>query len=132
MKITSENLVKNVTDNGIITEQELKLLLKRLNNGEKIDVSLIWDNHLKLTDEQNKKGFVSLWNHYKTPSGAERKNNPFGYREQEILEDFTDFELIGFYEAGNYGRNYYLPLYSCNGANNSFEYYYNGKVNIVG
>ena len=44
-----------------------------------------------------------LLNKWKTPKGAERKNNPFGYREQNVLEDENAKAYFnGFYDAGNY------------------------------
>jgi hypothetical protein len=87
---------------------------------------------LTLSPDQNEKGYNFLMNQWKTPRGIERKNNPFGYREQSALETFKHFELIGFYNAGNAYTNSYLPLYECIGEESSFEYYYNGTVNIIG
>ena len=72
----------------------------------------------------------NLW---KSPTGKERTNNPFGYREQDALETFEYFELRGFYDAGNRYRKFYVPLYTCVGAETSFEYYISGgEINIVG
>jgi hypothetical protein len=126
------DLLKKIEQSNLITESEILLLKRRLNKGEKINLDYIWNNEIALTPDQNKKGIDFLMNLYITPSGTERKNNPFGYREIEILKNFTHFELRGFYNAGNYSHSYYLPLYVCCGNNNGFEYYYNGKVNIVG
>jgi len=126
MKITSEQIINEVVKNGVITEQQINLITRRLNGGEKIDLSEIWDNPIELTDEQNKKGFDFLYNQWKTPKGVERKNNPFGYREENILAKFTGFELAGFYDAGNYGNSFFVPLYNCCGDNNAFQYYYSG------
>ena len=128
----AKQLLKKIEESNSITESEILLLKGRLNRGEKIDMSYIWNNEIELTPEQNKKGIDFLMNQYVTPNGTERKNNPFGYREIEILKNFTHFELRGFYDAGNYNNSYYLPLYVCCGNNGGFEYYYNGKVNIIG
>lgn len=89
---------------------------------------------LSLSAKQNQKGYDFLKNQWVTPAGKERKNNPFGYREQAILEDFEDFTLTGFYDASRYGQDaWYLPIYHCNSkTKGSFEYYYDGKVNIIG
>lgn len=88
---------------------------------------------LQLSDKQNKKGIVFLLNQWKTPNGKDRKNNPFGYREQKILENFSHFTLSGFYDAGNSYVTFYIPIYSCwSKDGNGFEYYYNGEVNIIG
>ena len=130
MKTT--DLLTKIEETKVITEKEINLLKNRLNKGEKIDTSVLWDNEIKCTSEQNKKAIDFLMNQYQTPKGIERKNNPFGYREIEILKNFTHFELRGFYDAGNYNNSYYLPLYVCCGDNNGFEYYYNGSVNIIG
>jgi len=128
----TKDLLKKIKESNLITESEILLLKRRLNKGEKIDMDYIWNNEIELTPEQNKKGIDFLMNQYISPNGKERKNNPFGYREIEILKNFTGFTFKGFYDAGNYYHSYYLPLYDCNGDNNSFEYYYNGEVNIIG
>ena len=129
----------NIRKTNTITEREVALIMRRLNSGKddketKEIVNYIWDNKPSLTSEQNKKGFDFLYDLWKSPSGKERKNNPFGYREQDVLENFVGFELSGFYDASRYGqRPYYIPLYIANGKDGSFEYYYsNGEVNIVG
>ena len=71
-----------------------------------------------------------LFNLRFTSSGKERKNNPFGYREQEILENFERFELAGFYDTSRYGGvSYYIPIYDvCTKDGWCFQYYYDGKV----
>ena len=128
----TEKLLKKIEQSNSITEAEILLLKRRLNKGEKIDLDYVWNNEIELTPEQNKKGIDFLMNQYITPGGIERKNNPFGYREIEILKNFTCFTFGGFYDAGNYHHSYYLPLYDCNSKDNGFTYYYNGKVNIIG
>ena len=125
------DLLTKIEKTKIITEKEMLLLKNRMNKGEKIDTSVLWDNEIELTPEHNKKGIDFLMGQYITPRGIERKNNPFGYREIETLENFTHFELRGFYDAGNCYHSFYLPLYVCCGNNDAFEYYYNGSVNIV-
>jgi hypothetical protein len=128
----TEKLIQEIAKNGVITEKEILLLKHRKNNGEKFDESFSWDGEILLTAEQNKKGIEFLLNLWKTPIGVERKNNPFGYCEQKVLETFENFRFIGFYDAGNYSRSFYVPLYECNGEEGSFEYYYSGgEVNIV-
>lgn len=131
---TSEQIIEQIKQTGVITEQQLKLLTRRLNSGEKIDVSHIWENTPELTDEQNKKGFDFLFNKWLTPNKKERLNNPFGYREQDVLKNFTGFKLAGFFDAARYGcPPFFIPLYNCNGSDDSFKYYYyDGKISIVG
>jgi hypothetical protein len=129
----TEEIIKKVMACGIISESEVSILKRRKNAGEKFDESFSWDNEIELTDEQNKKGIDFLMNQWKTSSGRERKNNPFGFREQDILKNFTHFEFMGFYDAGNYKFPYYIPLYRCCSKDNSFKYYYNnGNISIIG
>jgi hypothetical protein len=129
---------KNIMETNTITEKEINLIKMRLNN-DKVDeatqevIDYIWDNSPQLTPNQNKKGIDYLRNLWKSPTGKERTNNPFGYREEHTLETFEYFELRGFYDAGNIYRKFYVPLYTCVGANSNFEYaFYNGQVNILG
>ena len=74
------------------------------------------ENGYALTPKQTQKGLSWLMDQWKTPKGKERKHNPFGYREQYVLENFKEFRLIDFYDASNYYqvqlgiRNYY-PYY---------------------
>jgi hypothetical protein len=124
---------KNIMENNIITEKEVNLIKMRMNN-DRVDestqevIDYIWDNSPELTPDQNKKGIDYLRNLWKSPTGKERTNNPFGYREQEALDTFEYFELRGFYDAGNYNNKFYVPLYNCVGADSSFEYaFYGGK-----
>jgi hypothetical protein len=126
------DLLKQIEQSGVITEQQILLLKNRMNRGEKMDLDFIWNGEIKLTQDQNNKGINFLRNLYQTPKGIERKNSPFGFREIATLNNFTHFELRGFYDAGNAYHSFYLPLYLCCGNNDAFEYYYNGKVNIVG
>lgn len=91
------------------------------------------ESELLLSDEQNKKGYDFLMGLRFTPSGKERTNSPFGYREENILDNFSHFTFCGFYDAGNYSHSYYIRMYNCYSKDgNSFQYYYNGKMNIIG
>lgn len=127
----------DIIASGTISNSEIISLNSLMNSNKdahKVLDAAIWEceEGLNLTPEQDKKGIEFLMNLWKSPTGKERKNSPFGYREEAILEGFTHFTLKGFYDARNYQRSYYLPLYECHGNGNSFEYYYNGKVNIIG
>lgn len=130
----TQDLLSKINDNKVITEREINLLKRRLNNGEYVDLSNIIDNEIKLTSEQTKKGYNFLKNCWKTKKGKERVNNPFGYREENILETFTHFEFSGFYDCSRYGmKEYYIPLYLVCGKEGCFEFYYDFEgVNIVG
>ena len=125
-----------IIESGHIEEGQLIALKSFLNKNKEnrqIIFEAMQDKQLTLSAAQNKKGFDFLMNCWKTPTGKERVNNPFGYREQAILENFSHFELKDWYNVGTYGgSDFYLPLYECIGNETSFEYYYNGKVNIVG
>jgi len=130
MKTTNEQIQKEVEQTGIITEAQIALLLRRMNTGEKIDVQYIWDSHPNLTNEQSIKGLIWLRNQWQTPRGAERKNSPFGYREEKILETETQMYLVGFYDTARYRqRSFYVPVYGIGG----MEYYISGgQISIIG
>ena len=127
----SNDLVLEIAKMGIITEKEINLIKIRLNRGEKVDLNPLNEKVIKLTDEQNKKGIDFLINLYKTPRGIERKNNPFGFYEQRILDNFSHFCFNGYYNVGKYDK-YYIPVYSCYSDVECFVYYYMaGKINII-
>jgi hypothetical protein len=136
-------------EKGFLTENEVNLLKRRLNHSSgamtyhPIEISEIPfpDNGegFKLSSEQTEKGLTWLKDQWKTPRGIERVNNPFGFREENIIENFKEFRLIDFYNSANYYQNQicirsYIPLYRVvakDGA--AFEYYFNGgKISIVG
>jgi hypothetical protein len=128
----------NIIESGKIEESELVAMKSLMNSNDtanEILSPLIWNKEegLQLSAKQNKKGYDYLISQWKTGRGIERKNNPFGYREQDILENFTHFTLKGFYDAGRASFRNLQPLYECHSNGNSFEYYYyNGEINIVG
>ncbi len=88
----------------------------------------------ELAEDQIQKGYDWLKNLWVTPAGAERKNNPYGYREQDALENFSHITLKGYYDAGNYSHSYYVPLYDVHTKDGyGFEYHMvNGTISIVG
>jgi hypothetical protein len=126
-------MLNNIKETNTISEKEIKLINRRLNAGN-VDsdtqelIDYIWDNTPVLTEEQGKKGYDYLMNVWKSPTGKTRVNNPFGYREQEVLENYSNFELAGFYK----NRNSYIPIYNVIGNDTSFQYYLDGVVNIIG
>jgi hypothetical protein len=128
----TKDLIKKIARSGVITEKEINLLKRRANAGEKMNLSPIYDNEIELTAEQNKKGYDFLIKQWKTPKGKERKNNPFAYREQKALETFQKIYFDELYNTGNMYIDFYLPLYTVVGENSAFQYYYDGKVNIIG
>ena len=129
----------NIIASGEISESEI-ISMKSFMGKSKENAEFIFDllnelpDGLTLSHTQNQKGIDFLLNQWKTPRGIERKNNPFGYREQHVLENFSHFTIDSFYDCSNYSQiSFYLPIYHCISKDgSSFEYYYNGTVNIIG
>lgn len=121
-------------DKGYITEREILVLKARMNRGEEVDLHKIHEDGMDITPEQTKKGYDWLMNQWKTPRGMERKNNPFGYREENILDNFERFEITDFYNIGNIYHNYYVPVYTVYAKEGGyFEYILKGgEVSIIG
>lgn len=131
MKTTTKELIAAIAKRGVITEQEINLLKRRANAGDK-DVSGIYDiDYLPLTKEQTEKAVKWLRSLHYTPTGKVCKNSPYGYRELVII-DSEEHEMTfhGFFDAtrSRYSRNN-VPMYEIDG----MEYYVsNGEINIVG
>lgn len=89
-KLETSQIIENVLSNGVITERGVLLLKKRANNGDNEAANFYpsCDIEIEVTEEQSAKGYKWLMNLYKTPTGKERKNNPFGYREMNILDNY--------------------------------------------
>lgn len=113
---TNELIYKEISESGVITEANMKLLKNRSNKA----VSDLFDYDflerfsdgcgIPLTAEQGEKGLLWLKKFI-------NKGNVYGYRELEIVQNATpsDFLFQGFYDAGNYLSHHYLPIYSVNG-----------------
>lgn len=82
MKQTSEKIIAAAEERGWINENEILLLKRRRNRGERIQL----ENPIPVSYDQAQKGFAWLWDKYRTPRGAERKNNPFSNPEEKALE----------------------------------------------
>jgi hypothetical protein len=123
-----------------ITEKQIHLIGRRLNAKSDLKemqelYDLAIEEGVEVTAEQSLKGFNWLMNEYKTPRGIERKNNPFGYREQEALDaGLKAFTYDGHFDAGNAYVSWYAPIYTYIGKDGgSFQYYVGGgKINIIG
>ena len=128
----TEILLKEIAESGIITEKQISLLKLR-SNKENTNLYDLYDNEIECTPEQTKKGLEWFLNKWKTPKGAERKNNPFGYREQNVLEDENAKAYFeGFYNVGRY-NTYFTPIYTIVGNGSSFEYIVEGgEIKIIG
>ncbi len=120
MYATDDGFTKlpDIIGKDYISEREVSILKRRLNN-KKTTCNDIFKDHedgFRITKPQAEKGLSWLLNLWKTPRGVERKNNPFGYREQDILEHFTHFQLVDFYDAASYTAqnmdiHFYVPIY---------------------
>ena len=108
MKQTSEKIIAAAEERGWINENEILLLKRRRNRGERIQI----ENPIPVSYDQAQKGFAWLWDKYRTPRGAERKNNPFSNSEEKALERAkmhgARFTFEGFYLAG---RKRHEPIY---------------------
>lgn len=148
-----------VIKSGTVTERDILNLKKLLNGWSNTSTTpeerkqlndMIWDaDGLKLTAEQTEKGINWLRNQWKTPRGVERLHNPFGYRETDVLENFSHFTFVGFYDDARVwndnDKHNYQPIYDvfgkpdADGDTGCFQYYmargsgYNGgSVEIIG
>ena len=101
-----------IAERGIITEREVNLIKKRLNDPHTggIKRRIFANGPLKLTPEQTEKGIKWLLDKYKTPRGVVRKNNPFNKKQAAILENFKEFELVNFLDRGMF-IDWWLPVY---------------------
>ena len=131
-----DKLIESIKAGKLESNNQLTYMMSCLNNKPElkplIDEALDC-SEIALDEEQVQKGYDWLIDQWKTPKGAERKNNPFGYREQDVLENFSTITFNGYYDAGNYYRSFYLPLYLVSGNNTTFEYYVSGgQINIIG
>lgn len=123
--------VSEILEAGVITEKDLNLLKSRLNHNrcEYEDIEPLFLDYVTLSADQIAKGVKWLRNLYKTPAGKERKNNPLGAREIDVLEgENIKIDFCGLYDTGCYGFRNYHPNYCVYSSNGSFEYvpYCNG------
>ena len=120
------------------SEKELNALKNHMNAnpvvGSALNNFVANKEGTKLDKTQVAKGFKYLYNLGYTPRGVERKNNPYGYREEYIVKNPKTIELIQFHDAG-YGNNtFYVPYYEAIGKDGtSMEYFVSGgKIHIWG
>lgn len=108
MKQTSEKIIAAAEERGWINENEILLLKRRRNRGERIQIK----NPIPVSYDQAQTGFAWLWDKYRTPRGAERKNNPFSNLEEKALEwanmHGARFTFNGLCRTGN---NWNEPIY---------------------
>lgn len=93
--------IEQIVERGIITEGEIRAIRMQLRKQYLLPMEKYLDTYplyapgvvIRLTPEQNEKGYKWLMNQWKTPTGKIRKNNPFRQREQSILRHFDHFEF---------------------------------------
>lgn len=129
---TNQQIFADIRERGMMTEQEMKLLLRRSNaSGEDVlDYALVeevGDGYgIPLTKEQGRKALAWLYRQ------TRKRDKPTGYREDEIILNAapTDFTLVCFYNAARGFREpYFMPVYNLNG----MEYRVDcGDIVIVG
>ena len=127
----------DIIESGKIEERELISMRSLMHKNDEASTAIFHAlgevGELSLSLDQQDKGYEFLLGQWKSPTGKERKNNPFGYREQAILENYKEIKLSSLYNAGNAYTNFYLPLYTVYSKDGmGFEYYYNGEINITG
>lgn len=132
-----KNLVAALEDGYLESKKQQDHFFKVLNgrNEEaKEIVRTAFSKHgeIKLSYEQQKQGYKWLLNLWLTPSGKERKNNPFNYYQQNIIDNFDYATLSSLYFHGYIGYAY--PVYTIYDTEGDyFEYIcIGGKIKIVG
>ena len=121
-----KNIINEVASRGYISEREILTIKSRMNRGDFSGLDLFQNGPVAISSEQTAKGLYWLLDQWRGKSGKERKNNPFGLREQAALETFKRFELVDFIDGGNAYVSFYLPVYRVIGAGASFDYYVSG------
>ena len=126
-----KSIFKSVKANkGFISERDILTLKARLNKGgenwtEWEQITELFEEP-KITPEQSKKGLDWLLNKLQTPTGRERKNNPFGYFEEQIIRNFEGFTLCDFMNIGCF-MPFFVPVYTIYGnGGDHFSYYVQG------
>ena len=128
-KEETEKLIATITAKGVIEENEILLIKNSLTKGviEFSEIEELFEANVFVSELQAAKGFNWLWNLYKSPIGKIRKNNPFCEYEIKKLENIMkeglyQFQLVGFYNIGNY-NSFYIPVYGLvGGGYNRLDY----------
>lgn len=94
---------------------------------------------IKITQEHTDQGLKYLKNIAWTPKGKvrETKNNPFGYRERAILNEFKEFRLTALEGSFNpyYGEDtHYNSVWTVIGKTGRFDYVQKGQwgIEVIG
>lgn len=124
---TNQEIIDNAYKAGFISEKDILLLKRRLNNKSFGNIRMM--NEIKVSEEQKEKELKWLRNLYISPTGKIRKNTPLGWREIPILEcpnDKLEAYLIGFVNIGNF-FDFHVPIYKYTNGEKSFSYYMDRK-----
>lgn len=115
---TNEQIFADIRERGMMTEQEMKLLLRRSNAEEKdlLDYSMVEEvgegYGIPLTEEQGEKALLWL------KKVMRSRNSPMGNREMDIVKTAkpSDFTLICFYNNSHHKHyQHFIPEYGLNG-----------------
>jgi len=142
----SKNYLKyaKAIKSGVLTEGNIRGLRKGFNNQDRgilgystsstspkylegeLDslLELLHQYEPKVTHEQAIKGLAWLRNQWVTPTGKERKNNPFDAHCQAVIADCSYFTTVDFHpEYNRIGLANWFPVYRCvNRAGDYFDY----------
>jgi hypothetical protein len=140
---TKAMLMKLDMKDPVLTEKEINWMKNNINgsfmnskgktNEFGMKVQEIINNReggYRITDEQSQKGFDWL---KKKP-----QQNMMGFREKDIVDNFDDYKLESFYDAGNSFRSFFVPLWKVRskpdkeGHRGTMLYYNSGGMQIIG
>lgn len=129
------DFLQDIIKSKKISTNDANLICKRINSGLKINLDYFYDNDDIIVSNPNQ-GINYLKKLWKTPEGKARKNNPFGYREQMIIADFSHFVFKGSYDMSGFlsAKEWHTPLWKVfSNSGENFEYIWNGKgIDIKG
>lgn len=122
------SLIENINAKGVITEREILLLKKRINNGDALENMA---SSYKLTEEQNEKGKNWILTRLAKKDGKSRN----GYEDfNELIELAKDkksyFTLDDFIDIGR-RNSFYVPIYTLHNDTSYFSYYVNGSSPVA-
>ena len=129
---TTEEILSEIMEKGIITEKQINLIKNRSNAAQKdlFDYSITDEKEIELEDSQVQKGIEWIKRTQLKTNGEPRTNCVLGYREIDILKSKEIHGYFkGFYDGGNGYYHTYLPIYMLNG----MEYFVSGGLlKIIG
>lgn len=132
--ITTSDLIKEIEATKTISERQIKLLQRRANAGDK--EADFWGDDIQVDEEYSAKLYKTIYNMYKTPTGKVRKNSPImiEFLEADIIDNYKGerFDFVGLHNNGNRYFDIYIPLYRLYGGEHRMEFYFDGKLNIIG